>query len=387
MNRIVPALAVALTLLLSVTPAATAEPDDLIQRQIDALPDDVDGLLRQLEVSWRDVLPDLSISGITARIRRREPPIDWNALIRTTGGHFLREVRAGTAVAAQLLAIGVLFGLVRAFGSSGSNDSPVRVAAMVCQLALARLAAGAFIVGLTTATGIVRDLVSTMLALMPALAALVAASGSYATAGLFHPFMMWAVHFTGRLAADFVLPVLMTAGVIELVGHIAPVHRLSGVSSLLRQIGMGALGLALCLVLGISAVLGAAGMASDGVTLRSLKFAAGAFIPVIGKMFGDAAELVLSSSLLVKNAVGIAGAATLLLTALLPLAKLVALGLTFRVTAAIAQPLGIEELASCVTGVANSIVQFALTAAAVAVMFFLAVAALIGASNASVMMR
>lgn len=52
---------------------------------------------------------------------------------------------------------------------------------------------------------------------------------------------------------------------------------------------------------------------TDGVAIRAAKYVTSNFIPVIGRMFTDATDTVLSASILLKNSIGIAGVIIILL--------------------------------------------------------------------------
>ena len=67
------------------------------------------------------------------------------------------------------------------------------------------------------------------------------------------------------------------------------------------------LGLFFTIFLGVISVQGASAAVTDGITLKTAKFITGNFIPVIGRMFSDATDTVISASVLLKNTVGIAG--------------------------------------------------------------------------------
>lgn len=53
-------------------------------------------------------------------------------------------------------------------------------------------------------------------------------------------------------------------------------------------------------LLGVISLQGTASAVADGVAIRTAKFVTGNFIPVVGRMFTDAADTVLTASLLLK---------------------------------------------------------------------------------------
>ena len=61
----------------------------------------------------------------------------------------------------------------------------------------------------------------------------------------------------------------------------------------------------LTIFLGVLSVQGTATAVADGIAVKTAKFVTGNFIPVVGRMFTEAADTVISASGLLKNTVGI----------------------------------------------------------------------------------
>ncbi|MNJ51051.1 Stage III sporulation protein AE precursor [compost metagenome] len=126
---------------------------------------------------------------------------------------------------------------------------------------------------------------------------------------------------------------------------------------------------------------------TDGVTLRAAKYLTGNFVPVVGKLFADATDTVVSASLLVKNSVGIVGVIILLFLCAFPAIKILILALIFNLAAAVLQPLGDSPILTCLETIGKSMVYVFAALAAVAMMFFLAITIMLTAGNITVMMR
>lgn len=126
---------------------------------------------------------------------------------------------------------------------------------------------------------------------------------------------------------------------------------------------------------------------ADGVTLRTAKYITGNFVPVVGKMFSDAADTVIGASLLVKNAVGMAGVLILLLIVIFPAVKILTLAFIYNLSAAIMQPLGNSPIIGTLNMIGKNLIFVFAALAAIGLMFFLALTIIITAGNISVMMR
>src|SRR5699024_4772277 len=151
--------------------------------------------------------------------------------------------------------------------------------------------------------------------------------------------------------------------------------------------GMGTLGVFLTIFLGVMSVQGASTAVQDGVAMKTTKFITGNFIPVVGRTFTDAADTILSASLLLKNAVGIVGLLMIVLIALFPALKIFAIALIYQLSAAILQPVGAGPVISTLDIISKYIVLILACLLAVTFMFFLAIVILVAASNITILLR
>lgn len=126
---------------------------------------------------------------------------------------------------------------------------------------------------------------------------------------------------------------------------------------------------------------------TDGITLRTAKFITGNFIPVLGRMFTEATDTVISASLLLKNTVGILGVAILICIAAFPAIKILSLALIYKIAAAVLQPLGGGPVISCLDVISKSVIYIFAAMAIVSLMFFLSLTVIITAGNLTMMMK
>lgn len=360
-------------------PAGQIEPSGLDTREIDEL-------LRQAQTGFAGYTPEVSVRSVLGALISGKG-FDWRGLLRGLLRYLFAETVASTGLLGKLVALAVLAAVLHnvqgAFGSGAAS----KVAAMVTYLATATLALSSFALAFGTARAVVDRLVSFMQALLPTLLALLAANGGIVTVPLMHPVMVAAINIASVLVRDVVLPLILVSALLELVSSFSSSYKLSGVVALLRYGTVTALSLAMVLVLGVSGALKASGPVADGVALRAGKFAATTFIPVIGKMFSDAAELVWGSSSVLMSAVGLAGAVGVVVLVSFPLVKLAAIILTYRLAGALIQPVSDPEVVGLLNGVANAVAFAFVAVAAVALLFFVGITMLMGAGNALLGLR
>lgn len=344
---------------------------------------EIDRFLREIDRDVGGFAPNLSIRGLW----ENGFSLNWGEISRGMLRYLFGETLANSSLLAKLVALALVAAILENLQTSFEGSTAGKLAGAVCYLVLAALAMGSFYLAFTTGRAVVERLVSFMQALLPTLLALLAANGGLATAPLLHPLMVAVVNLGSVLVADVVLPLILFTAALEIASTFSESFKLGGLISLLRYGSVTALGAAMVLVLGVSTVLKASGPVADGVALRTGKFLANTFIPVVGKMFSDAAELAWGTSSLLMNVVGLAGAVGVLLLVAFPLLKLAAVILTYRLAGALIQPVSSPQVVDLLNGIANSVAMVFVAVAAAGLMFFIGVTIIMGAGNALMMLR
>lgn len=109
----------------------------------------------------------------------------------------------------------------------------------------------------------------------------------------------------------------------------------------------------------------------DEVAVKSAKFAVDNFIPVVGKCLSDAVTTVAGYSLILKDAVSVAGLIILFLICIFPLIKIILIALIYKFVSAVMEPIVDRKVINCLSAVGSSITMIFVCVLSVAVMFFI----------------
>lgn len=307
-------------------------------------------------------------------------------LLRELTRFLLAEVLLQSRLLGQLIVLAVLCALLH--NAAGSfSPAATEFGFLVAYMVIIFVALQSFSAAAEVGRGVLADMSAFMLALLPLLSTMLAAVGAVSSAALFHPLLLTVVTLVASLIEQVVFPLLFFAAVLGVVGRIAAGFPVSRIADLLRQAATTALGLFLTLFLGVMVIRGAIAPVADGIALRTTKFLAGSFIPVIGGMMADAMEVVLGGSLLIKNAVGAFGMATLLVLLAFPLMKIFALVIIYRVATAVVQPISDPRLVDALGAMAQTLTLLMAAVAAAALMFFVVITVVVGIGNWAALVR
>lgn len=341
----------------------------------------------------------------------------WNDLLREYGGFFpdrkaptFKEMLSGEGIG-----IGQIFGalmrmmfheilyngsllvsiivltifsmILETIQSAFDHRTVSKVAYSISYIVLIVLAVNSFNVAIGYARDAISHMIDFMVAMIPLLLALLATMGNIVSVSIMHPLIIFMIHTVGTLIYMVVFPLLFFSAVLHIVSSLSERYKVTQLANVLRNVSVALLGVCLTVFLGVISVQGATSAVTDGVTIRTAKYITGNFVPVVGRMFSDAADTVLGASLLVKNAVGIVGVVIIVLMCAFPAIKILTLSLIYNLSAAVMQPLGDSPIVSLLSTIGKSMIYVFAALASVGLMFFLAITIIITLSNVSVMIR
>lgn len=301
--------------------------------------------------------------------------------------YLLHEVLYNGKLLVTIVMLTVFSMVLETLQNAFERNSISKVAYSITYMVLVIIAVNSFHVAIGYARNAIEDMMSFMLAMVPLLLTLLASMGNLITVSVLHPIIIFMIHVVGTVIYTVVFPLLFFSAVLHIASALTEKFKVTQLANLLRTIAVGTLGVLLTIFLGVISVQGITGAVTDGVTLRTAKFVTGNLVPVVGRMFSDAADTVISASMLAKNAIGLAGVIILIFLCAFPALKILTLALIYNVSAAVMQPLGSSPIVTCLQTIGKTMMYVFAALAAVSLMFFLAVTIILTAGNAALMVR
>ncbi|ULO09141.1 stage III sporulation protein AE [Paenibacillus sp. 19GGS1-52] len=362
--------------------------DKWVKSQVQDLPKDgVEMYWDQLMKDYGGFFPDGATPSLMDMLLPGDKGLSFQGVLSGLMGYMWHEVLYNGKLLVTIVMISVLSMILETLQTAFERKTVSKVAYTLCYMVVLVIAVNSFNISIGYAQDAIDRMIDFMMAMIPLLFALLASMGNVVTVSVTHPLIVFMIHTVGTLIHTVVFPLLFFSAVLHLVSALSEKYKLTQLANLLRNIGAGLLGVLLTVFLGVISVRGITASVTDGVTIRAAKYITGNFVPVIGKMFADATDTVISASLLVKNAIGLSGVIIILFICAFPAIKILVLALIYNVAAAVMQPLGETPIVSCLQTIGKSMIYVFAALAAVSLMFFMAVTIMLTAGNVTVMMR
>lgn len=361
--------------------------DDVVQSQLSNLEmDDVRSYWEQLVDQYGGFLPD-SQKGDFSDFVKGEKKFSIKEWLMAFVKYLFHELISQGKLLGMIILLTVFSIILQNLQNAFEQRTVSKVAYAITYMVIMILALNSFHTAVSYTENAISNMTHFLIALIPMLLALMASVGGVTSVAFFHPLIVFLINTSGILVKDFVLPMLLLSALLGIVSTLTDHYKVTQLARLLRNVGIGTLAVFFAVFLGVMSVQGASAAATDGVTIRTAKFITGNFIPVIGRMFTDATDTVMSATALLRNSVGIVGVVILLCLSAFPAIKVLVLAFIYNIASAILQPLGGGPVIDCLNIIAKSVFYIFAALAIVSLMFFLAITIIIAAGNMSLMMR
>lgn len=362
-------------------------PQAIVDSQLDSINiDELKGFWEKISNDYGGFLPE-SQKGSLYEFLKGEKSFSFKEWVSGFIKFIFHEFIVNGKLLGSLILLTVFSMFLQSLQNSFEKSTVSKVAYAIVFMVLIIIALNSFHVAISYTQDAIDTMISFIMALIPLLLALIAASGGIVSAAFFHPVILFLMNISGLFIQYVVLPLLFLSTLLSIVSTLSENYKVTQLANLLKNWSIGLLGTFLTIFLGVISVQGASAAVTDGITLRTAKFITGNFIPVIGRMFTDATDTVISASVLLKNTVGIAGVAILIIIAAFPAIKILMIAFIYKFAAAILQPLGGGPIITCLDIISKSVIYVFAALAIVSLMFFLSITVIIAAGNLTMMVR
>lgn len=248
-----------------------------------------------------------------------------------------------------LLAVGfsILKNFAGAFASSYISD--LCFILVYCVLAVMLLQS--FLAFGEIAGGVLSDSVDFMTALIPTFCITMVFSAGTRSAAGFYQTAFLVIYLVQWLFLNILVPMIHIYVLMELMNHFFEDEKFENLTELLKGMICWGMKIAGVAVLGLNVVQGLIAPAKDRLLHGGISRAA-SLIPGIGNTINGVSELLLGSGILIKNCVGAAALAILVVIALVPMLQVACMAFFYKVAAVLAEPVTDKRIAGCLRGMA-----------------------------------
>lgn len=361
----------------------TASQEDILKSQQDNL--NISSFIKEAQKYTQDNFEDLDIgqvfsSAITGNIDNK---MIINAVIKLIG----KEVIDCITVLGSIIVIIIVHSILRSVSEGLENKAISQITYYVQYILIVTLVMANFADILSMVRTSINSLVGFMNSLIPLLITLMLTTGNIASAGIIEPIILFIITFIGNFITTVLIPFVLIANVLGIVSKVSSKIQIDKLSKFFNSTVVWVLGIVLTIFVGVLSVEGSLSSTVDGITAKTAKAAVTNFIPVVGKILGDAVDTVIGCSNVLKNAVGIIGVIIIICICIGPVIKLAVLMALYYLAGAICQPIADEKIVKLLEQMGDTFKMLLAILCSISVMLIVGTTLVIKITNSGLMYR
>ncbi len=294
-------------------------------------------------------------------------PVTFLGILENILSLFIGGIQKNLPNIVKMTLIAILSGLVVNLSGDKSDLGTYAAVAIVASISVKTFSYAVSVVT-ETIDGLFLFISSLMTPLVSVSSMGTAAKG--AASGVIFVAMQIFIH----ICKSVLLPLVCVITVFSVSDKVGNTPYLQGITNILKSFlnwGTGFMIMIYSVVIGLQSQA-AAGL--DNLAGKSIKYAVGSFVPVVGGALSDSLETVIASAKTMAGALGISGVLGVIYICVVPLVNICTLSLSFKLASAIASVTSEKRVSSVIDEFAQNIARVSVVLLSVSVMFIISLA-------------
>lgn len=338
----------------------SSEIEDIIEDSIGSQLGDLDfsefeDVLNSLTGEGKEIFGNDSFLDKIKQIISGEFTENGNSIWTSILNLFFEDVLSFLPILSLVIAIAVTFSLVNASRPSSKNKSIGDVIHFVCFGAIIVVLVGYSVNMLTLTSDTLQNIKAQMDVAFPILLTVLTAIGGVTSVSVYQPAVAVLSGTIINIFTNILMPIFIFKLVFSIVGNLSNNVKLDKFASFFSSLFKWIVGGVFTVFSAFLAIQGITAGSVDGISFRTAKYAIKNSIPLVGSYLSDGLNLIVASSVLIKNAVGAAGLVLLFATIIVPVLNLAVFMLSLKLVAAVLEPITDSRISNFISMLAKSI--------------------------------
>ena len=282
---------------------------------------------------------------------------------------------------ASVIVISIICGFLSNLKSENGSKSVGDIIHFVCYGVVITLIMTAVVNLLRMTTSTINGLRSQMEVVFPILLTIMTAIGGTASVSIYQPAVAFLSSGIMHIFTSVLMPIFIFALVFTIVSNLTSTVKLDKFTKFFQSAFKWLIGGIFTIFMAFLAIQGITASAYDGVSIRTAKYAIRSYVPILGGYLSEGFDVIMASSVLIKNAIGASGLMLMFATILNPIIKIVVCIFILKLAAAILEPLTDQRISDFIYSVSKSLSMLIVMILGVAFMYLITVGLIMCTAN------
>lgn len=217
--------------------------------------------------------------------------------------------------------------------------------------------------------------------IFPVLLTIMTAMGGSAGVSIYQPAVALLSSFIMQIFTSVLMPIFIFMLVFTIISNITSTVKLDKFTKFLGSMFKWILGGIFTIFMAFLTIQGITASTYDGVSIRTAKYAMKSYIPLLGGYLSEGFDVIMVSSILIKNAIGASGLFLMFSIIISPIVQIIVFSLTLKLAAAILEPLTDNKISDFIYSIAKTLTFLVILILGVAFMYLITVGLIMCTAN------
>lgn len=276
-------------------------------------------------------------------------------ILNYLGKSVFGEVKLFSMQAAAILLMALLSSTIGALNSALGENEGGKAAFFIFFSIISGMTLSCFSTALSYGTEVIKSMTAFMDKFTPVLIITLFTCCKSVSAAAFEPVLSAAIYVVSLVVEKCLIPLMMFSAVLAVAGNVGDRTQISGFIKIVKSVTKWLMAFVITLFTGINAIYGFSASAMDAIGAKTVKFAVGSLVPVVGGFLSDTLDTVVGSAQLLKNAVGVSGIIIMCIICITPIIKIGIMQMMLKLCAAAAEPITDSRITGMIWEVSEAV--------------------------------
>ncbi len=282
---------------------------------------------------------------------------------------------------ASIIIISILCGFLSNLKSDSSGKGVGDIIHFVCYGVVISIVMTA-VVNLIQMTGkTINGLRSQMEVVFPLLLTIMTAIGGTMSVSIYQPAVALLSSAIMHIFTSVLMPIFIFSIVFTIISNLTSTVKLEKFTKFFQSTFKWIIGGIFTIFMAFLSIQGITASTYDGVSIRTAKYAIRSYVPILGGYLSEGFDVIMASSVLIKNAIGASGLLLMFSSIISPIVKIVVFILVLKLAAAILEPLTDPRISDFIYTVSKSLSMLIVMILGVAFMYLITVGLIMCTAN------
>lgn len=272
---------------------------------------------------------------------------------------------------ASIIVIAIICGFVSNLRSENNSKSVGDIIHFVCYGVIIILVMTGVVNLIKTTTNSISSIKGQMEIIFPILLTLMTAIGGTASVAVYQPAVAFLSSFIMQIFTSVLMPIFIFMLVFTIVSNLTSTVKLDKFTKFFGSTFKWITGTIFTVFMAFLAIQGITASTYDGVSVRTAKYAIRSYVPILGGYLSEGFDVIMSSSMLIKNAVGASALVLMFVSVISPIIQIVVFSLILKLASAILEPLTDSRISDFIYSIGKSLTLLVTMVIGVAFMYLI----------------